>query len=58
LSRQEVVYILNEVHAEVCGAHQADPKLDDQIEGLGYYWSAMVQDVEHILSHVKLVKYM
>jgi len=44
LSREEATYILNEVHARVCGAHQIGPKLANQIKRLGYYWATMVQD--------------
>jgi len=44
LSREEAAYVLNEVHAGVCGAHQAGPKLANQIKRLGYYWPTMVQD--------------
>ena len=44
LSREEATYILNEVHGGLCGAHQAGPKLTDQIKRLGYYWLTMVQD--------------
>jgi len=40
----------------VCGAHQAGPKLANQIKRLGYYWPTMVQDA--IKFHAKLVKYM
>ena len=36
------LYILNEVHARVCGAHQASLKLVDQIKRLGYYWPTIV----------------
>ena len=36
--------ILKEVHAGLCGAHQAGPKLYNQIKMLGYYWRAMVAD--------------
>ena len=31
LSREEATYVLNEVHAKVCGAHQAGPKLANQM---------------------------
>jgi len=44
LSREEATYVLNEVHAGVCDAHQASPKLANQIKRLGYYWPTMVQD--------------
>jgi len=44
LSREEATYVLNEVHAGVCGAHQVGPKLANQIKRLGYYWPTMVQD--------------
>ena len=36
--------MLNEVHAGIYGAHQAGPKLANQIKRLGYYWPTMVQD--------------
>jgi len=45
LSREEATYVLNEVHAGVCGAHQASPKLANQIKKLGHYWPTMVQDI-------------
>ena len=32
LSREEVTYVLNEIHAGVCGAHQASLKLANQIK--------------------------
>ena len=44
LSREEATYVLNEVHAGVCGAHQVGPKLANQVKRLGYYWPTMVQD--------------
>jgi len=44
LSREQATYILNEVHARVCGAHQVGPQLANQIKMLGYYWPTMVQD--------------
>ena len=44
LLREEATFVLNEVHAGVCGAHQAGPKLANQIKRLGYYWPTMVQD--------------
>ena len=44
LSRDEATYVLDEVHAGVCSAHQAGPKLANQIKRLGYYWPTMVQD--------------
>jgi len=37
LSREEATYVLNEVHAGVCGAHQASPKIGNLIRRLGYY---------------------
>jgi len=45
LSREEATYVLNEVHAGVCGTHQVDPQLANQIKSLGYYWPTMVQDI-------------
>ena len=44
LSNEEAKYILAETHAGVCGAHQAGPKLANQIKRLGYYWTTMVKD--------------
>ena len=44
LSQQEAEETLKEVHAGLCGAHQAGPKLYDQIKRLGYYWPTMVAD--------------
>ena len=44
LSDEEAKYILAETHAGVCGAHQANPKLADQVKRLGYYWPTMVKD--------------
>jgi len=37
VSREDIAYVLNEVHGGVCGAHQASPKLANQIKRLGYY---------------------
>ena len=54
----EVIFVLNEVHARVWGAHQANPKLVDQIKWLGYYWPAMVQNAIKVSKAWKRVKYM
>ena len=42
LSKEEVTYALNEVHARVYAAYQVGPKLANQIKRLGYYWPTMV----------------
>ncbi|XXG85664.1 hypothetical protein AAC387_Pa11g0701 [Persea americana] len=44
LSQQEAEETLKEVLAGLSGAHQAGPKLYDQIKRLGYYWPTMVAD--------------
>jgi len=44
LLREKATYVLNEVHAGVCDAHQAGPKLANQIKRLSYYWPTMIQD--------------
>ena len=44
LSKEEAKHILLETHAGVCGAHQAGPKLADQVKRIGYYWPTMVKD--------------
>ena len=45
LSREEATYVLNEVHAGVCGAHQVGPKLANQIKRsciIGQLWFKML----------------
>ena len=37
LSQQKAEETLKEAHASLCGAHQAGPKLYDQIKRFGYY---------------------
>jgi hypothetical protein len=44
LARNEVIDALNEVHAEVYGAHQSGPKLHYHLKHLGYYWPTMFDD--------------
>ncbi|XXG41995.1 hypothetical protein AAC387_Pa01g2354 [Persea americana] len=51
LSQQEAEESLKEVHAGLCGAHQAGPKLYDQIKRLGYYWPTMVADAIQFAKH-------
>jgi len=40
--QEEATYVLNEVHAGVCGAHKAGQKLANQIKRLGYCWPIVV----------------
>ncbi|CAB4278492.1 unnamed protein product [Prunus armeniaca] len=35
---------LHDTHAGTCGAHQASPKLSNQLKSLGYYGATMVRD--------------
>ncbi|XXG47534.1 hypothetical protein AAC387_Pa02g2168 [Persea americana] len=51
LSQQVAEETLKEVHVGLCGAHQAGPKLYDQIKRLGYYWPTMVADAMQFAKH-------
>lgn len=42
ISQKEAKATLEEVHAGLCGTHQAGSKLHNQIRRLGYYWLTMV----------------
>ncbi|KAI5349072.1 hypothetical protein L3X38_001959 [Prunus dulcis] len=44
LSKQDATKTLRDTHAGTCGAHQAGPKLSNQLKRLGYYWPTMVRD--------------
>jgi hypothetical protein len=44
LDGNEVIDVLDEVHAGICGAHQSNPKLHYQLRHLGYYWPTMFDD--------------
>ncbi|CAL9017106.1 unnamed protein product [Prunus brigantina] len=44
LSKQDATKALHDTHAGTCGAHQAGPKLSNQLKRLGYYWPTMVRD--------------
>ena len=44
LGHEEAGQTMEEAHSGICGAHQAWPKLHDQIKRMGYYWPTMVQD--------------
>ncbi|KAI5317663.1 hypothetical protein L3X38_037370 [Prunus dulcis] len=44
LSKQDATKALRDTHAGTCGAHQAGPKLSNQLKRLGYYWPTMVRD--------------
>ncbi|KAL8128463.1 hypothetical protein V2J09_017618 [Rumex salicifolius] len=37
LSKDEAQHTISRTHAGICGAHQAGPKLADQVKRLGYY---------------------
>ncbi|CAM8989666.1 unnamed protein product [Rhodiola kirilowii] len=44
LNEEEVVEVMQEAHAGICGAHQSGPKLYDRVKRMGYYWPTVVQD--------------
>ncbi|KAI5338076.1 hypothetical protein L3X38_017347 [Prunus dulcis] len=44
LSKQDAAKALRDTHAGTYGAHQAGPKLSNQLKRLGYYWPTMVRD--------------